>query len=101
MHILTAAHCVYGLRATDITVYAGSVQERNGSQVLYVLAVTIHPNYSNTTYVNDIAILHLSVRLNMTDPNVGLISLPSSDSKEFFADQWPATRAEVSDLEIL
>ena len=100
-HILTAAHCVFGLNASDITVHAGSIWRNHGSQDRSVSAITIHPNYDKKTHVNDIAILHLSERLNMTDPTVSMIALPSSGSNEFLADQWLATKAEVSALEML
>ena len=99
-HILTAAHCVFGLNASDITVYAGSIRSQHGSQDRSVSAITIHPNYDNDTHLNDIAILHLSERLNMTDPAVSFISLPSFGSKEYLADHWPATGAEVSELDM-
>ena len=100
-HILTAAHCVFGLSASNIIVFAGSVRARHGSQNRSVSTVTIHSDYVNTTLVHDIAILHLSVRLNMNDPAVSFISLPSSASKELFDNEWPATKAEVSELDML
>ena len=102
MHILTAAHCVFGLNASHITVYTGLMRERKGSQNRSVSVVTIHPDYNHSanTWVNDIAILQLSVRLNMTDLSVRFIRLPPADSSELSADGWPASKAKVSELGI-
>lgn len=78
--ILTAAHCVDGFQANQITIYAGSIERHEGSQILYVSKIIMHSGYNYLTKVNDIALLYLSTPLNLTDPNINVICLPSSSS---------------------
>nr|KAG5713100.1 hypothetical protein BaRGS_021894 [Batillaria attramentaria] len=51
LHVLTAAHCIAG--------------------------VTVHPNYVSSSLVNDIAILTLSQPLDLSNPAIGAVCLPS------------------------
>lgn len=60
--ILTAAHCLSGQNASNITVHAGSTDQTNnaigqriGAQTLFV-----HPSYNATTLENDVALIFLS-----------------------------------------
>ncbi|CAF3732363.1 unnamed protein product [Rotaria sp. Silwood1] len=94
--ILTAAHCVMGATVSQITIYAGSNAQRNGSQILSVATITIHPHYSPSTYVNDIALLYLSTPLNITDRSVSTICLPSVNLSTLSASEWPPPGTRVS-----
>ena len=100
MHILQAAHCVAAVNARHIIVHAGSISERKGGQTRHVSKITTHPGYSasSSSRRNDIAILHLSARLDTVDPAVGFIRLPSADSSTLSAADWPASEANVSEL---
>ncbi|CAF4078239.1 unnamed protein product [Rotaria sp. Silwood2] len=93
--ILTAAHCVTGASARQITVYAGSNVKLTGSQILSVSAIINHPGYSSSGYVNDIALLQLSTPLNMTDPSVSAICLPSISSTTLSTGEWPSPGTTV------
>ena len=94
--ILTAAHCVYGVSASRMRVYAGSNTKLVGSQVLYVSTSTVHPSYNPSTYVNDIALLQLSSSLNLASPSVSVICIPSVSSATLSAGEWPPAGTTVS-----
>ena len=85
--ILTAAHCVRAVSANEISVYAGFNVTTTRTQALSVSTITIHPNHSPETHVNDVALLHLSTPLNMSDPGVGVVDLPSIISTATLADE--------------
>jgi V8-like Glu-specific endopeptidase len=80
-HVITAAHCVFGFETTLFQVYAGveSLSSSIDRQIRNVSQIQIHPDYSSTTFVNDIAILKLSSSLNITT-TVGLCCLPPNGS---------------------
>jgi len=74
--ILTAAHCVDGTQAHEISIVAGTYNLSNmdmGS-VRNVSAVHCHEDYNNFTLENDIALLKLEKPLNLSD-SVGTIAL--------------------------
>jgi secreted trypsin-like serine protease len=80
-HVVTAAHCVYGLSTSLLQVYAGvySLTSSPNKQIRNVSQIEIHFDYSSTTFVNDIAIVKLSSILS-TNTNVGICCLPSDIS---------------------
>ncbi|NXS10904.1 MCT1A protease, partial [Neodrepanis coruscans] len=91
--VLSAAHCVHGKRPKNITVTLGahniSYQER--SQKKWVVGYwVIHPNYSDWTIENDIMLLKLKPKANITE-YVKPISLPSHNE-----DVIPGTKCEAS-----
>ena len=93
--VLTAAHCVDGASASQITVYAGSNAKLAGTQVRSVSAIRAHPSYSSQTYVNDIALLQLSSPLNLVSSGVSAICLPSVTSATLSAGEWPPAGTTV------
>lgn len=101
--ILTAAHCLNNSRASQITVYAGSHEKWKGNQIRNVSTIVRHPGYndSSNTFVNDIALLHLSTPLIMTDPHVSIICLPSISSSVLSTNEWPPAETTVSDKDYL
>ena len=60
--ILTAAHCLSGQSASNITVHAGSTDQTNNSVGQRIVAQTLHvrPSYNSSTYENDVALIYLS-----------------------------------------
>jgi secreted trypsin-like serine protease len=80
-HVITAAHCVSSLTKTSLQIYAGvhSLSSSTDKQIRDVSQIKIHPDYSITTLLNDIAILKLSSSLIPTT-NVGLCCLSSDIS---------------------
>lgn len=81
-HILTAAHCVRRARPSDITVYIGSIYIFQG-EPRRVSRIYSHPHYYEDRFrryvLNDIALLKLSISLNMTDKKLAKVCLPSSN----------------------
>ena len=94
--ILSAAHCFPGVIASDITVFAGSNTLGLG-QTRRVSGLTVHPLYNDDTFENDIALLQLSSPLNMSDPNVKPICLPSISAAVLAAGEWPPAGLYASD----
>jgi secreted trypsin-like serine protease len=94
--VLTAAHCVSGVSASQIVVYAGSSVKLSGSQTRYASNIYTHPSYSSVTYTNDIALIRLSSALNMADLGVSVICLPSVSAATLAAGEWPPAQTTVS-----
>ncbi|KAL6476709.1 hypothetical protein MHYP_G00152080 [Metynnis hypsauchen] len=70
--VLTAAHCVGSITASQVTVYLGDQSLSNQGSNTNVVSrsvsqVITHPNYSSFTHDNDIALLQLSS--SVTFPN--------------------------------
>jgi hypothetical protein len=77
--ILTAAHCVEDLSAGDFWVLSGVDYLRNDTfSSDEVDNVIIHQDYNSETFVNDIALLHLAVPLDLAPGVREVISLPST-----------------------
>jgi secreted trypsin-like serine protease len=94
--VITAAHCVNGYSASQVTIYAGSTVRFSGTQTRVASQIIIYPSYSSVTYVNDIALLQLSSPLSMSDPHVSQICVPSVSSAVLAAGEWPAVGTYVS-----
>lgn len=58
--VLTAAHCVDTLAASDVLVFVGSTDLSNGGEMLAVDEVIVHGDFEKDTYENDIALLRLA-----------------------------------------
>lgn len=84
--ILTAAHCLNNAAPEEVGVYTGiqlrgqATPETRSS----VNGIAVHPGYSATTYVNDLALLQLSVPLQF-GPTRTAVQLPITKN----ADTWP------------
>ena len=61
--VVTAAHCLEGMRAGDLAVRAGTRQVDGAGQRLDVDRIIRHPGYNPDTVENDIALLRLEGRL--------------------------------------
>ncbi|XP_066259154.1 venom serine protease 34-like [Euwallacea similis] len=78
--LLTAAHCVYGKDPGTLGVLVGDHNITAGedtpySALYYVYDYLIHPSYSTSTYVNDIAIIKTDSQIIFSN-YVGPICLP-------------------------
>ncbi|CAF2156252.1 unnamed protein product [Rotaria magnacalcarata] len=93
--IVTAAHCVSGVTASQVTVYAGSNLLLTGSQTRSVSTIIADSSYSSSTYVNDIALLQLSSPLDMTDPGISVICIPLVSASTLSAGEWPSAGTTV------
>jgi secreted trypsin-like serine protease len=94
--VVTAAHCVTGYTASQITIYAGSTLRFSGTQTSIGSNLIVNPSYNATTYVNDIALLQLASPLSLNDPYVSAICLPSVSSSTLSAGEWPPVGTSVS-----
>ncbi|KAB2825046.1 trypsin-like serine protease [Aliivibrio finisterrensis] len=64
-HILTAAHCVYGvasyrIRDMKVAIDANNMQDMLAAQRIAVKNIYYPSNYDNSTLINDVAVLELS-----------------------------------------
>lgn len=74
--VLTAAHCLPGLRADQISIFVGSPTLNGNGRLVAVQAMISHPLYDiGTDEANDIALLHLSEPLNLP-----LVTVATSDA---------------------
>jgi len=94
--IITAAHCLEGIVPSNILVYAGSNTRWSGTQSRTVSRIIVHSDFNSDDFVNDIGLLQLTSPLNMEDPAVSSICLPSVGSTILAAGQWPLPGTTVS-----
>ncbi|CAF3563984.1 unnamed protein product [Adineta steineri] len=82
-YVLTAAHCFYNIKPSQYPLYFVVVgaQYRNDTNPvrLTIKSVIIHSKYDPSTYENDITLLELTYRVDLTDPKIGFICLPPSN----------------------
>ncbi|CAF4253010.1 unnamed protein product, partial [Rotaria magnacalcarata] len=93
--VITAAHCIISQTPSQYTIYAGSTSRWAGTQTRTASNIFVHPGYSSTTYVNDIAMLKLSSPLSMDDPYVSSICIPSVNQSTLSAGEWPSVGTNV------
>ena len=89
--VLTAAHCVIGERAQDLTVWVGGHNLKNEGQGARrsVTRIIMHPQYDDNTVANDLALLEIA-----NGVNVEPVSLPSAEVMQ--ASSAPGHLATVS-----
>ena len=102
--ILTAAHCfsflddhqmqVIRVNPSEITVHAGSISLREETQTRRVAKIISHPQFEESSFNNDIALLQLSSAFDFNDENLAKICLPSITRNEY-----PSVNSSVSYLE--
>jgi secreted trypsin-like serine protease len=59
-HVLTAAHCTDGAAASELQIWAGSLNLNNGGYKVDVQAIYIHPDYDAATISNDVSVIKLA-----------------------------------------
>ncbi|CAF3204398.1 unnamed protein product, partial [Rotaria sp. Silwood2] len=92
--IITAAHCVNGIAASQVTVYAGS-NTRFSGQSRVASSITVHPSYVSSTKINDIALIQLSTPLTMSSSAVKIICIPYVSSTTLSAGEGPPAGLSV------
>jgi secreted trypsin-like serine protease len=58
LHILTAAHCIYGASASELQIWGGGLSRDVGYKI-NVQAIFQHPYYNPDTLANDIAVIKI------------------------------------------
>ena len=94
--VITAAHCVNGFKASQVAIYAGSISFLGGTQIRVGSYVIVHPNYNAAVLLNDIALVKLASPLDMSDPYISRICLPTVNSSILSTGEWPALNTSVS-----
>ena len=94
--VITAAHCLVGNDASQVRVFAGSTTKYLGTQNRSASRLIVHSGYNPNTFENDIALIQLASPLNMSDPNVTPICLPSEGSSILALGEWPPANVSVS-----
>ncbi|XP_047500210.1 trypsin-1-like [Penaeus chinensis] len=79
--IITAAHCVVGTSPSSVDVLFNMHDWNNGpTRIITRTAdrIVIHPNYNTNTLDNDIALVHISEKVSLTNwPGIKPVCLPS------------------------
>ncbi|WP_282085271.1 serine protease [Aquimarina algiphila] len=106
--ILTAAHCLYyedwlgrtkKRTVTDLYIFANSSNLKSGGEIYDVINIIEHPNYNQSNQDNDIALLEVSLPINLISNNQ-IVSLPrnleeytnlNQVGREFLVSGWGAT----------
>lgn len=65
-YVLTAAHCVQNVQPQRIRLRVGSTRRDSGGRIVPVANVTVHAQYGNPRFDNDIAALQLAQPLAFT-----------------------------------
>ena len=94
--ILTAAHCLKQVKASDITVHTGSNDVWSIPQIKTASYFVRHPNYNPRAYTSDIALIKLASPLDMKGSNLRTICLPNVDSASLAnLSEWPEPNTTV------
>jgi secreted trypsin-like serine protease len=94
--IITAAHCLSGVPASQVIVYAGSNTRFTGqSRTAY--RTFVNPNYVSSTKANDMALIQLSTPLIMSS-SVSSICIPSVSAVTLSAGEWPPAGLSVCNI---
>lgn len=93
--IITAAHCVYTVQPSNVTIYAGSNIRWNGTQIRIASQIFVHPYYDPNTLTNDIALIKLALPFQMNNTNLRVVCLPATCSIIFGYDEWPIVNTSV------
>ncbi|XP_051987442.1 polyserase-2-like [Xyrauchen texanus] len=83
--VLTAAHCFQSTSTSGLTVYLGRQTQSgtNTNEISRTVSQIIkHPNYSSSSYDNDVTLLHLSSPVTFTD-YIRPVCLAAADSTFF------------------
>ena len=98
--VITVAHCLVGILPSQVIVYAGSTARYRGTQTRRAARLIVHSGFNPITFEDDIALIQLATPLNMSDPNVSAICLPSASSSVLALGEWPSANTSVSPSDI-
>ncbi|CAF1039748.1 unnamed protein product [Adineta steineri] len=91
-YVLTAAHCAYdmmdGSLISNYFVVVGAHYINDTNPIRFkIKSVRLHKQYDDDLYSYDIALLELSHKVDLTNSNVGLICLPSTNNSLYPYEQ--------------
>jgi secreted trypsin-like serine protease len=81
--IITAAHCVAGLKLSDVVVAAGTIRLAPGAARVNIDDIIVHPGYIANQNPNDIALVHLRTPLKFGQ-EIAAIPLSGNTAEAFF-----------------
>jgi trypsin len=97
--ILTAAHCVFGIKAKQVTVRIGSKYNDLGGELFKVAKIIVHPQYTTEDSDFDVALLILGKQIVMKPKVKEIVKLAAKDDKLadgtiVFVSGWGHTQNE-------
>jgi len=92
-YILTAAHCFSNLNHSLISNYFVIIGSDyiNDTNRFKIKSIRLHENYDENLYLNDIALVELSFKINLNHPNIGFICLPPQNISIYPYEQMEGT----------
>lgn len=78
--ILTAAHCVSGLSASQLTIRYNSLNHASGGATIKAKRIIAHSGYDSYTLDNDIAVIELASAMTLGQTNAKAADLPAAGS---------------------
>jgi secreted trypsin-like serine protease len=94
-YVLTAAHCFYNVKSSELSNYFAVIaaQYRNDTNPVRftIKSVILHNQYNDQSKENDIALLELTYRVDLDNPKVGFICLPPNNISTYPYAQMNAT----------
>ncbi|KAL5287680.1 epsilonTry family protein [Megaselia abdita] len=98
--VVTAAHCLQNIAASQITVRLGSTSRTSGGVVKTVSSFKNHPSYSGSTHAYDIAIVRLSsaVATSSTIKTLALATSAPAAGTSAVVTGWGTTKEGASTL---
>lgn len=84
-YILTAAHCFYNFNHSLISNYFVVIGSHyiNDVNRFKIKSIRLHENYDHNLYLNDIALLELSCKINLNNLNIDFICLPPKNISRY------------------
>uniref|UniRef100_A0A182XDF9 trypsin n=1 Tax=Anopheles quadriannulatus TaxID=34691 RepID=A0A182XDF9_ANOQN len=80
--ILTAAHCLEGVSADQVSIRAGSTYKMHGGVLRNVARVVLHPAWDPVTNEGDIALMELESPLPLDGDTMASIEMPEQDEED-------------------
>ena len=93
--VVTAAHCVDTVVASQITVFAGGSQRWTGTSSIGSQLV-VHPDYVRLNFINDIALVQVRDAFNLSSPEFAAICMMDVNVSTLADEEWPPTGSYVS-----
>lgn len=85
--VLTVAHCVHTLNASNVFIRGGTLDPFRGGVVKDILQIDVHPEFNKTKneHENDVAVLHLDSNLEFNE-KIGAIRLADYTDESLYHD---------------